>query len=948
MAYPVLTANSPSFGYIAWTAFSIRYAGATYSVSAGNTNKKFVWWRYNNGTPVLEAGDVLPDGLGVSGNVIPNYSYEATTDGVVPLSWTMQQGYGSTTLAGTAELDWTTAAIGNASLKLTPLSTTSTDSGTAMVTDPITVVAGETWNIAAHVKGDTSDVAGFYVRVDRSDTGAEIQCGIENVTAYYQYWKRYKGSFTVPTGVTGVRPWVLAWGPTRNTQGLYVDNVVMTKDTIFDPISVPPDLMLFGNKFGTPINLTTTSVVQGGLIVTGSILTDALAANSVTSEKIMANAINANHISAGSVGANQIAANAIEANHISANAVSAGKISAGDLSAVVGVLGSLNIGTRITINSTDGIKVTRTDNTWTQLPVDGSAPTFTGTAQLDSATVTGSTGFTIAPNSKGTISAPVQLTGPTGSIPDPAAPPNISTSYATTSIGEGWERYGVAYANLGGTDYVYTAAWFGGYGTGTVNNRLYRWDSNGANELTVDSGIGYAAVGGCVIIGDYQYILMSKCTGSALNRNYWRVYQYSLNPWSYVSSWKVVNNGIAIWSWGDAAIGKNDSNEIVIAFFQEADYPAHDVSVWRYSTSGTYLGRHTPSGVLNIDPWPSEHINAVWVTTTGFGGQEQVILGTGGTLECRRTSDGGRSYLEWPIGHSSLKGICLYGTWHTLQSPWGYQGGDWVYHYTWLNSTTDFAYTWYDASNEASGLAETKRSPIRSIAPAKYARWAITAPSAPPNGGGPDDPDSIRLYAGSQGGTLYYQDIVTETDINNNILGKTFTSLASTGTSPPTTSGFINRVADTPLGSITDAVGTAIITGTSEWTAYTPTWTAWNSNPAIGNGVLNGAYKKMGRTILFRGRITAGSTTTFGSGYYRFGLPFAANSAYFESSSMDITGYALRSGVASSPALGRRSDSSSAFFLDATTTGSPFTPTSPWTFANGDTITWAGTYESAS
>jgi hypothetical protein len=51
MAVPTLTANSPSAGDIAWTAFHIQYNGIAYAVNAGNTADTYVYWLYNSGSP---------------------------------------------------------------------------------------------------------------------------------------------------------------------------------------------------------------------------------------------------------------------------------------------------------------------------------------------------------------------------------------------------------------------------------------------------------------------------------------------------------------------------------------------------------------------------------------------------------------------------------------------------------------------------------------------------------------------------------------------------------------------------------------------------------------------------------------------------------------------------------------------------------------------------------
>ncbi len=70
----------------------------------------------------------------------------------------------------------------------------------------------------------------------------------------------------------------------------------------------------------------------------------------------------------------------------------------------------------------------------------------------------------------------------------------------------------------------------------------------------------------------------------------------------------------------------------------------------------------------------------------------------------------------------------------------------------------------------------------------------------------------------------------------------------------------------------------AATAGTS-WTSYTPTWTASTTNPGIGNGTLVGRYQKIGRTVNLHINLTAGSTTTYGSGTYAFTLPVQAANA---------------------------------------------------------------------
>ena len=60
------------------------------------------------------------------------------------------------------------------------------------------------------------------------------------------------------------------------------------------------------------------------------------------------------------------------------------------------------------------------------------------------------------------------------------------------------------------------------------------------------------------------------------------------------------------------------------------------------------------------------------------------------------------------------------------------------------------------------------------------------------------------------------------------------------------------------------------------WDTYTVAWTAATTNPVLNNGTLTGRYRLIGRTVLCRIHLVAGSSTTFGSGSFRFSLPLTA------------------------------------------------------------------------
>lgn len=57
------------------------------------------------------------------------------------------------------------------------------------------------------------------------------------------------------------------------------------------------------------------------------------------------------------------------------------------------------------------------------------------------------------------------------------------------------------------------------------------------------------------------------------------------------------------------------------------------------------------------------------------------------------------------------------------------------------------------------------------------------------------------------------------------------------------------------------------------WQSYTVSWTAATTNPSIGNGTLSGRYVQIGKTVMGSICLKCGSTTTYGSGAWLFGLP---------------------------------------------------------------------------
>lgn len=132
-------------------------------------------------------------------------------------------------------------------------------------------------------------------------------------------------------------------------------------------------------------------------------------------------------------------------------------------------------------------------------------------------------------------------------------------------------------------------------------------------------------------------------------------------------------------------------------------------------------------------------------------------------------------------------------------------------------------------------------------------------------------------------------------------------------------------------------------------TAYgsASSWTASTTNPVLNNGTWDGRFSQAGKWVEFRVTITMGSTTTFGSGQYSLALPAAAHGTGIQAARGDAfiggAAYDLRGRI---PAGG----STVLLYCTPTAAGTfdrTVTPTTPGTWANGNTLTMTGGYEAA-
>lgn len=133
------------------------------------------------------------------------------------------------------------------------------------------------------------------------------------------------------------------------------------------------------------------------------------------------------------------------------------------------------------------------------------------------------------------------------------------------------------------------------------------------------------------------------------------------------------------------------------------------------------------------------------------------------------------------------------------------------------------------------------------------------------------------------------------------------------------------------------------------WQSYPVQWTA-TSNPSLGNGTLWGKWRYLDSdTVQIKILLVPGSTTTYGSGQYRFSLPVNADgtdvlmgaSALFTGSLYPLAGWTNTS-----------TPSSTLFMYRANPTANEnlqtWSATSPITFASGHRVSVFGSYSIAS
>jgi hypothetical protein len=157
------------------------------------------------------------------------------------------------------------------------------------------------------------------------------------------------------------------------------------------------------------------------------------------------------------------------------------------------------------------------------------------------------------------------------------------------------------------------------------------------------------------------------------------------------------------------------------------------------------------------------------------------------------------------------------------------------------------------------------------------------------------------------------------------------------------TAGMISYLEDSKAYESYDGASWVPQVEIGSWKTWAPTMTGF----ANGNGVWDAKYTQIGKTVHFTAFFTAGSTTTFGSGL-SISLPIPALAS---STARLVTGYFAKGTTRHTFSM--TASSTTAVTLAALNSAGTYVQTTnitsaiPFTWATGDTIQIAGTYEAA-
>ena len=892
MGQPVLSANSPSAGYISWSSFGIAYSGVQRVIPAGNTNKRFVWWRWNAGNPAaaVVTGDALPTDLTpddlvlfVNRNGIPVNAQSANVieGSLISTESIIGDSIAANTITGTKmQADTLTAreiqagAITAAELSISSWGGYQSVNGDMEDVDPVTKVPAG-WSAGFERSGTTPTYSQETMQPLSGSSSTAITIAANSVEGLASAATPVKAGDLVRfgvafrTSVTGVPVTLRAYfsatkdftnaqlisGTPETPTDVYIFDVsgagLTPRDDIPNPLAGPGIAAMVE---GWPTPVTTPLFVSGQFRVPAgaqfvrfvlasgltssspahTVIWDALEYDSVvTGIKMADGAITAEKLAVGSVTADAIAAGAIQTEHLSAGLITADMLAT-------------------TIVMTTAMVSGVTGRRWEFDPDGWRMYDDAGAAIINFPTDTSNGGNTI----KGDLTATVltvednlKIMGLTNEVSKGS---RLVLSSGTTSPSSSptltvdWESYGPTpdktfdpyKRGLG----LYNGKYYYAQDVYGQKTNIQRMDAaTGAREWY---GYQFSTVtwaeGGLTVLGGTAYALGKRSDGTT-----WAVDKFNLSTNANAGSW--------VWSRpslisNEPAIG-NDGTNILIGWtttdgsvFWQAYNPSTGAQVGAavLTNGGTSRGVTAIMGG-NFD-YGSARVIMQFKDAPEFG---QVFNSAG----VRQTND------EWMLATGAKpRGA----TWDSVRGQFvSYDPNAAKLHfYTGVKWTTESStwwasYTWANPSTSS----ETQQSTRRSITMKKRARLLVSLPARPVTDAAVTH---SRVYLG-RGGTDPARTAMWKQGAD--ITGTTMLlgSVAFSGTNPPSASSFTNS----SPARVESGAGNLVLNGDGSGSAGAITWGTTATSATTVGGAVNvsgGITSSDGNG----GVLIAGSLTTQG------------------------------------------------------------------------------------
>ena len=206
--------------------------------------------------------------------------------------------------------------------------------------------------IQIYARTNNANIQIRHIKLEKGNLATEWTPAPEDALAEEQtiYISKASGTNTVSENTT----WVTVSSDSQNTW----TTKRPTYNSSYPVLFIAKQSKTVGGRISctTPLKDDTTTIIDGGHIITGTIDATAIISNTITANQIATGAIKADELDANAVTAAKIASNAVTADKIAAGAITIGKIDSTDTSTASAILNSeIEVGGRnlLAFNSPD-------------------------------------------------------------------------------------------------------------------------------------------------------------------------------------------------------------------------------------------------------------------------------------------------------------------------------------------------------------------------------------------------------------------------------------------------------------------------------------------------------------------------------------------------------------------------------------------------------------------